>query len=744
MRKVIFLLSLAVATVSMAQKIDRQKVVGRNNPHVTAADKLSSLTVGNGHFCTTVDVTGLQSFPRDYEEGVPLCAMSDWGWHSYPNTEDLKPEDSQREMDLGHGRKEVYAVEYKTEGRHKNATEYFRVNPHRVNLGNVGFTFTDGKGKTVPLSGITDIDQTLNLYDGNILSKYKVGNTPVEVTSAVLPDCFAFVFTATTSLFTKGKANITFSLPYVTGKHADAASEWEMDSAHTSKKFYGSQNSIVLRHQMDSAQYFVRIQWVGKATIEKTKAHTFVLSPKGEKISVRVEYALTPEPLSAHNTFIWQKDLASVKSFWNNWWDKGAIVDFSKCTDPRAKELERRTVLSQYLTYINCANTTPAQETGLTYNSWYGRPHLEMTWWHTVDFSLFNRPEVMEQILEWYNNEAYPEAKKIAERQHFKGIRWMKMTDPWVGESPSNVGSFLTWQQPHYIYMAEEMYRHKPTAETIAKYAKGVEETALFLYDFAQSCAKKEGDIYLFGQTAMQESMSKDFSYGQPFEQAYFIYGLKTAQEWRERQGLPRHQEWDEIIKRMGKLPMHDGIYTAGIPSKPFLDAKQTDAQQSAAFDPFNYNNNPATKQLTEEEFYLKCRSDHPAVLGACGLLPDYGLYDKATMQKTLNWVMDNWNWDTTWGWDYGMTAMCAARLGDGENAVKALLIDKGKNTYLVSGHNYQEPKRLRLYLPGNGALLDAIAMMCAGWDGCPEIDNPGFPQDGKWNVKWEGLRKMQ
>ena len=72
----------------------------------------------------------------------------------------------------------------------------------------------------------------------------------------------------------------------------------------------------------------------------------------------------------------------------------------SEHTDARAKELERRVVLSQYLTFINCANDTPPQETGLTYNSWFGRPHLEMTWWHMVDFSLWNRPEVMEKILE--------------------------------------------------------------------------------------------------------------------------------------------------------------------------------------------------------------------------------------------------------------------------------------------------------------------------------------------------------
>lgn len=31
---------------------------------------------------------------------------------------------------------------------------------------------------------------------------------------------------------------------------------------------------------------------------------------------------------------------------------------------------------------------------------------------------------------------------------------------------------------------------------------------------------------------------------------------------------------------------------------------------------------------------------------------------------------------------------------------------------------------------------------MCAGWDGC-EIENPGFPKNGKWNVMWEGLSPM-
>ena len=755
MRKIRLLLASAILVVASiatanAEKIDRKSVLERNNPKVTNADPLNSLSVGNGHFATTVDVTGMQSYPLNYQQGVPLCSMSDWGWHSFPNTENLRHEETEKVMDLGHGRKEVYAVEYKVDGRGKKATEYFRINPHRLNLGNVALVIKDGKGQ-IKEADIKDIDQQLNLYSGVITSHFSALGKPVTVKTACMPCEDAMIYSINSHLLSSGKVSVCLSLPYPSGKHADAATDWGNEDKHASRIIKRTGKSALLEHLIDSTRYYVLIQWEGSAKLVHESTHSYALIPNGKTLNVRVEYKeLQPKTQG----FSFAKSVIEVQKFWNSWWETGAFVDFGDCKDVRAKELERRTVLSQYLTFINCANETPAQETGLTYNSWFGRPHLEMTWWHTIDFSLWNRPEVLETMLEWYNDKAYPEAKKIAERQNFKGIRWMKMTDPWAGESPSNVGSFLTWQQPHYIYMAEEMWRSvcaKPgvtEAEKkaiIAKYGKNVEETAEFLYDFAKSCDHNTGSISLYGQTAMQESMSKDFSYCHPFEQVYFKYGLMKAQEWRERSGKQRREDWDEVIQSLASLPQSEGIYTAGIPTQPFIIADS--ASQNAgnvAFDPFNYGGDTGKKQLTEEEFKLKCRSDHPAVLGACGLLPDCGLYDRAMMQRTLDWVMQNWNWDTTWGWDYGMTAMCAARLGDGENAVKALLIDKGKNTYLVSGHNYQEPKRLRLYLPGNGALLDAVAMMCAGWDGCPDVKNPGFPQDGKWNVKWEGLRKMQ
>lgn len=285
--------------------------------------------------------------------------------------------------------------------------------------------------------------------------------------------------------------------------------------------------------------------------------------------------------------------------------------------------------------------------------------------------------------------------------------------------------------------MAEEMYRSHPSKETLLQYARQVEETAEFMADFISVKADKlHHTYYLQGATAMQESMSKDFSFNHPFELTYWRYGLALANEWRQRMGLPRNAMWDDIVNNLASLPEQDGIYTAGRP-------KGT-TNSLEAFDPFDTVGTDVMPSKERETFAEKSHSDHPAVLGACGLLPSSPQYRVDTMTRTLNWIMNNWNWLSTWGWDYGMVAMAAARLGHPEKAVNALFTDTQKNTYLPNGHNFQTADRLRIYLPGNGALLTAVAMMCAGWDGCTVPNNPGFPHDGTWNVRWEGLHRMQ
>lgn len=678
--------------------IDRNDLVNRNSPKLTAVDTLGSLSVGNGEFAYTVDITGMQTFPVEYSKGMPLGTQSQWGWHSFPNVNGYNHDETLREYDFGRGKMEPYAVQYNEKGRQQEAANYFRVNPHRLHLGSIGLEFNDAS-----LSDIKNPDQTLDLWNGKISSKFEINSTTYQVETSAHPNQDMIAVRVKTE---GEKPAVKFRFPYPTGNHTDDASDWNANDKHTSSIIQQTENSALIKRQLDTTVYYVNVEWENKAKLTEKSKNYFVLQSDENEINFTSRF--TAEQSDEKNIST-THTLADAGKFWNDFWTNGAAVDFSECTDERAKELERRVVLSQYLLAIQCSGSTPPQETGLTYNSWYGKFHLEMIWWHQVQFALWNRPEMLERTLGWYNI-AEPNAKKIAQRQKFDGVRWMKMTDPSAMEAPSKVGSFLIWQQPHFIYMAELIYRSNPTQETLDKYAHLVEETAKFMYSFA-TYDELEGRFILKGAIPAQETLRASETINPPFELSYWHYAMSVAQEWRERSGQKRNLQWDEMIDKLSPLAYNsDGLYLA---SEDAVDTYKD----------------------------IRFTSDHPAVLGAVGILPINKLIRKDYMHNTLNWIWDNWNWGKTWGWDYPMTAMSAARLGEPEKAVGALLMEKRTNTYLVNGHNYQDG-RLRVYLPGNGGLLTAVAMMCAGWDGS-EGKNPGFPKDGKWKVKWEGLQKM-
>lgn len=685
-------------------KIDRYALVERNSPKVEEFEELSSLSIGNGNFAVTVDATGLQTFPELYSKGVPLGTQSQWGWHSFPNPNNYLPEEALKDYNF-RGWEEPYAVQFNEPGRQRDAADYYRLNPHRLHLGYVGLELTDVDGNKIEASQIQNIEQKLDLWDGIIKSSFTIGGESATVSSAVNPDKDQLAGTINSDMIQKGLMKLNIRFPYPTGGHADDATNWDAPEKHKTELISKDDHSFVLKRTLDETTYFVTVSYSGEADVVEKDKHYFVIAPKSPEFSFTCDFS-DKEPAVVQNSA--SETFTTSSNYWNSFWQKGGVIDFSNATDERAPELERRIVLSQYLMAIQSAGMYPPQETGLTYNSWYGKFHLEMHWWHAVHFALWNRADLLERSLSWYA-EAYPIAKSIAERQGFDGARWMKMTDPSGTEAPSKVGSFLIWQQPHFIYMAELIYRNNPSQEVLDKYSFLVDETAKFMASFA-TYDELEGRYVLKGIIPAQETLRASETINPPFELSYWHYAMSVAQEWRERLGQKRKPQWDELIDKLSPLAYLDGLYLA-------------------------------SEDATDTYKDIRFTSDHPAVLGALGILPECKLVRPDYMKNTLNWIWDNWNWGKTWGWDYPMTAMSAARLGDPEKAVGALLMDKRTNTYLINGHNYQD-SRLRVYLPGNGGLLTAIAMMCAGWDG-NDVKNPGFPKNGKWNVVWEDLKPM-
>ncbi len=704
--KFLWLFLFVQAGQLLAQPIDRKNLVERHNIINTKFDSLSSLSVGNGKFAFTVDATGLQSFPDIYAKGVPLGTQSEWGWHSFANPENYTFNETLKNYKLN-GREVSYSVQVKEPERAKKAVDWFRQNPHRLQLGNIGFEIKMKDGTLATAGDITDISQTLNMWMGEIHSSFKAEGVPVDVITYCHQQNDIIAVSVNSPLIKQGRLAIRFRLPYPNGEWKDVGNNWNNADKHQSVLSQPSSRSAMISHRIDTTAYSLYVNWNRFAHIKQKEAHYFLLTPSDTDV---FEFSCG---FFANTKAIDIASFAQTKSNsrdqWMKFWKSGAAVDFSGSTDKKAFELERRIILSQYLTKIQCAGSYPPQETGLTYNSWYGKPHLEMHWWHGIHFALWGRTELLEKSLDWYAKVA-DKARAIATRQGYEGLRWQKMTDNAGEESPSSVGALLIWQQPHYIYFTELCYRAHPGKQTLKKYRDLVFATADFMASFAYYDTVTRRYNLGKGVIPAQERFKAEETFNPTYELVYWHWALNTAQQWRIRSGLSRNKKWDDVLAKLSPLPKQNDKYL-------FTES--------------------GTDSYTNPEY----KTDHPSVLGAWGMLPKTTMADPVIMKNTFDWIWDNWSWKDTWGWDFPMTAMTATRLGLPGKAVDALLMPVQTNTYLISGHNCQDD-RLTIYLPGNGGLLAAVAVMCAGYEGGNTM-NPGIPKDGSWKVKWEGLKKM-
>jgi hypothetical protein len=703
-----FIFGIAVLIVSCQsgserKPIDRFALVTRHNVVLTSADTLGSLTVGNGEFAFTVDASGLQTFYEEYENGIPLGTQSQWAWHSNPTSHHYALKDVNVNYESCDGTTAPYAVQHST-GRAGEATQALRANPHRLHLGLIGLQLIKENGENASLSDLKKIRQQLDLWTGRIESTYEIEGTPVRVIVYAHQKDDQIAVSIESPLIAKNRLKVRFRFPYGEECHVCPGYDWKSDEKHHSDLIPVDENTAVIKRTLDSTQYYTTIAWTS-GHLAPSGAHAFGLQPDNADQKIEFSVLFHPQRKNIISNFS-DTEKNSIES-WKAFWTTGAAIDFSSCTDVRAKELERRVTLSQYLTRVQCAGSLPPQETGLTMNSWYGKFHIEMYWWHGAHFPLWGREDLLEKSMGWYQ-QVLPKARATASLQGYKGARWQKMTDAYGNESPSGVGAFIIWQQPHPIYLAELLYRQHRDKRVVEKYQEIIFNTADFMVSFLKA---KDGKYHLCHPLIPAQEIFKAGETDDPaFELQYWYYTLSVAQQWRLRLGLEKNTSWEDALTNLTPLPIRDGFY---LPNSTTPDA------------------------YTDNQY----RHDHPSVLGAYGMLPWNERVDTTVMLKTFTEIFHQWNWESTWGWDYPLMAMTATRLNKPKMAIDVLLMETQKNTYLVNGHNYQD-KRLRLYLPGNGGLLTAVAMMAAGWDGRAKL-NPGFPDNGKWNVRWEGLHPL-
>ncbi len=676
-------------TADNPQPIDRQALVARHDVVLDRADPQSALQVGNGEFAFGMDVTGLQTFYGN--------TMSHWGWHSFPLPPGKRIDDFRLTPYNTYGR----TVGYATSGKgQEELYQWLRENPHRFNLGRLALRLTAASGKMATLDQIQNVHQVLELWRGLVTSRFSLDGQPVQVETCADPTIDAVAVRIESPLLAERRLSVVLGFPY--GSPHTSGADWNRTDAHSTKMTLDGRQADFER-QMDDERYTARLTWAGQAAIQAEKKHIYVLTPDGPGAALELVCAFAPLRVAGKpRTFAETKEASA--QHWSRFWKSGGAIDLAASKDPRWKELERRIVLSQYLLAAQEAGSLPPQESGLFNNGWNGKFHLEMYWWHGAHYALWDRWPLLERSLGWYGK-ILPSARRTAARQGYGGARWPKMVGPEGRDSPSGVGPLLIWQEPHPIFYALLDYRLHPTGETLKKWREIVFQTAEFMASYA--VRDKATGIYVLGPPLRTVPEKTDpFTARNPaFELSYWRFGLRVAQEWRERLGMPRQPQWDAVLEKLSPLPTSNGLYL----------------QQEGMIDT-----------------YTKWNWEHPSLIGTRGMLPGDGV-DPVIMKATVRKVMSEWQWDRCWGWDFPMMAMAAARNGEPGLAVDALLLSSKKNAFTASGLSEGGPFP---YFPANGGLLYAAAMMAAGWDGGPQSHAPGFPADGSWTVRWEGLKR--
>lgn len=251
-------------------------------------------------------------------------------------------------------------------------------------------------------ASISDISQHLDLYNGQLSSNFSLEGTPVQV-STVVDDATDSV---SVSYTTKPSLNLTVQLAFCTTSDGSSACVWDLPQYHntnvlaTTSSPDSRSGRIDLGRSQDfdtystSCTYKIASGSGVQISSEQTGQHSFVFRLSSTNAAVLDEEVRTeitcrfqlaccvgvtpPKGIASlvHEPVpTFEQVNSNTVSMWTKFWSKSAMVDFSPAfdVDSRAKELERRVILSLYQLRAQESGDMPPQESGLLYNSWTGK-----------------------------------------------------------------------------------------------------------------------------------------------------------------------------------------------------------------------------------------------------------------------------------------------------------------------------------------------------------------------------------
>lgn len=573
-------------------------------------DSKNPVTIGNGDFAITLDQTGTQSLYEIYKD-IPLSTMSNKNWF-YKDKKDIKPSyvDGKAYM--------LFNLD--NDPNYQTNRQY----PFKYSFMQILLYDND---KLIDINNIKDVKQELDLYKGIVTSSFNYKEKINKTTSFIYQDHDEFNFKLQSDNLNLA---LKFNYPSYTknGYRLDILPNVLVKEDRITL-LYDDKNSLSFKLKSSSKYQIVE--------------NTLIFDDNNVSFSLALDEI---------------KEGKLLDEFWKC--DNGIIID--------NEELVKKMVLSKYLLHVNSTGIYPPQESGLTYNCWNSKFHLEMHLIHSLWNIYNNHVGDLVKSFDYYLS-IMPSSLKRASLNGYKGLRFPKMTGPDGEDSPSNIGPLLIWQAPHILFMLQEIYYLYNKENIIKKYEPLISGTIDFMISFLTLKDSKYQMLDPLLEAC--ESIPLDRCQNPSFELEYWRYTLERQPKIDTV--LYGHQRYDylDITSKIITPKEDDGIYlkTYGVIDKYDL-----------------YKDHPTEGFLMS---FFKSK-----------------IVDKEKMVKTIDYILKNMDLSSYWGWDFPFLGLSLLNCGEIEKSIEVTQLNTINNQYLYNGYNTSPRDDLKAYLPGNGAFL--------------------------------------
>lgn len=573
-------------------------------------DSKNPVTIGNGDFAITLDQTGTQSLYEIYKD-IPLSTMSNKNWF-YKDKKDIKPSyvDGKAYMLFNLDNDPNYQIN--------------RQYPFKYSFMQILLYDND---KLIDINNIKDVKQELDLYKGIVTSSFNYKEKINKTISFIYQDHDEFNFKLQSDNLNLA---LKFNYPSYTknGYRLDILPNVLVKEDRMTL-LYDDKNSLSFKLKSSSKYQIVE--------------NTLIFDDNNVSFSLALDEI---------------KEGKLLDEFWKC--DNGIIID--------NEELVKKMVLSKYLLHVNSTGIYPPQESGLTYNCWNSKFHLEMHLIHSLWNIYNNHVGDLVKSFDYYLS-IMPSSLKRASLNGYKGLRFPKMTGPDGEDSPSNIGPLLIWQAPHILFMLQEIYYLYNKENIIKKYEPLISGTIDFMISFLTLKDSKYQMLDPLLEAC--ESIPLDRCQNPSFELEYWRYTLERQPKIDTV--LYGHQRYDylDITSKIITPKEDDGIYlkTYGVIDKYDL-----------------YKDHPTEGFLMS---FFKSK-----------------IVDKEKMVKTIDYILKNMDLSSYWGWDFPFLGLSLLNCGEIEKSIEVTQLNTINNQYLYNGYNTSLRDDLKAYLPGNGAFL--------------------------------------